>query len=102
MKTSAYKEDALKALGLSGKTIEEQLAFFNSILGTKMDSEKALQEKMNLFSDAIKHAADIANVFEIVQSDKIQDDVIDNLIEAMGEELTISGIKKQLKENKIP
>ncbi len=100
MKTSAYKEDALKVLGLSGKTIEEQLAFFNSILGTKMDSEKALQEKMNLFSDAIKHAADIANVFEIVQSDKIQDDVIDNLIEAMGEELTIGGITKQLKENK--
>ena len=100
MKTSVYKEEALKVLGLSDKTLTEQLTFFNSVLGTKMKTEEALQKKIDLFSEAIEHAADITNIFEVIQSDKIQDFVIDDLIDAMGQDLTVTGIEKQLKENK--
>ena len=100
MKIPQYKDDALKVLGLTGKSLEEQLAFYNKVLGTKMDNEEKLQKKIDLFSEAIEHAADIGSMFEVVQKGKIQDYMIDDLMESMGKDLTITSIEKQLKENK--
>lgn len=100
MKNPVFKDDALSVLGLEGKTFEEQLEFYNKVLGTRMGSEEDLNKKIDLFSEAIEHATDVSKMFEGIQEGKIADYLIDEMMKSMGKDLTITAIKEQLKENK--
>lgn len=100
MKNDAFKEDALEVLGLKGKTLEEQLNIINSILKTKMKTEQDLQDKIDLFAESIEHATDISKMYDDIRNGKIHDEKIAELMDSMGQEMTITAIKDKLKENK--
>lgn len=90
----AYKGDALSVLGLEGSSLEERLVAINKILGTRMKTKEDLQVKKDLFLKALEHAMDISEMFNSLQTEKISDQEIDELIERMGENLNIKNIEK--------
>ena len=92
----AYKNDAFKTLGLENSTLKEKLDFLNKVLGTRMKTQEDLNQKRDLFLKALEHAMDISKMFENIEIDKISDHEIDNLIERMGESLTIKDITKNV------
>lgn len=100
MKNPVFKDEALQVLGLEGKTLEEQLEFYNKVLKTRMTSIEDLNEKIDLFSESIEHAADVSKMFEGIQEGKIEDYLIDEMMKSMGKDMTVKSIKEQLKENK--
>lgn len=92
----AYQKEALSVLGLEDSSLEERLAVINKVLGTRMKTEEDLQGKKDLFLKALEHAMDISEMFNSLQTEKISDQEIDELIERMGENLTIKNIEKSV------